>query len=134
MMSKALYTVLGLLLLSLMLGLAVANPPTKAGKSVEGSSKAEKGESCVRPTDWMRRNHMELIQHSRDLTVHQGIRVKKDSLANCVDCHSRQDEHHQAVPVNAPGEFCDGCHSYTAVNITCFQCHATVPETKSAQR
>jgi hypothetical protein len=38
------------------------------------------------------------------------------------------------VPVNAPGEFCDGCHSYTAVNITCFQCHATVPETKSAQR
>ncbi len=135
MMSKALNRVLGWLVLSLVLSLsAVANPPAKEVKAVEGTAKADKAESCVRPTDWMRRNHMELIKHSRHLSVHQGIRIKKDSLANCVDCHARQDEHHNPVPVNAKGEFCDACHSSVAENITCFQCHATVPETESAKR
>jgi len=35
-----------------------------------------------------RRNHMELIRHQRDLTVHEGIRTTRHSLANCVNCHA----------------------------------------------
>ena len=35
----------------------------------------------------MRRNHMELIKHQRDATVHDGIRGTKHSLAGCIDCH-----------------------------------------------
>jgi hypothetical protein len=31
-------------------------------------------EQCVEPVEFMRRNHMELILHQRDETVHRGIR------------------------------------------------------------
>ncbi len=95
--------------------------------AVEGSSKAAKLTQCVEPTDFMRRNHMELIKHQRDETVHKGIRETNYSLAGCVDCHVQYDASHQPVPVTAEGQFCDGCHDYTGVHLDCFQCHATVP-------
>ncbi|NOR18726.1 MAG: hypothetical protein GQ538_01390, partial [Xanthomonadales bacterium] len=38
------------------------------------------GESCVEDTDYMRRNHMDLLMHERDETVHEGIREKRHSL------------------------------------------------------
>jgi hypothetical protein len=95
--------------------------------AVEGSAKADKLTQCVRPTEEMRRNHMELIKHQRDVTVHEGVRDTRDSLAGCVDCHARHDQQGHPVPVNAEGQFCDGCHDYTAVHLDCFQCHATVP-------
>jgi hypothetical protein len=120
----------------LLAGLAVTATASgkMEGQGVKGTAKADSLSACVKSTDWMRRNHMELITHSRDETVRKGIRIKDNSLANCVDCHSRTDQHRNPVPVNAGGEFCDGCHSYTAVNITCFQCHATVPDTATAKR
>lgn len=101
-----------------------------AGEAVEGTAKADKLESCVEPTDVMRRNHFEFILHQRDLTVHQGIRGAKHSLAGCVDCHAKKDAQGKPVPVNAEGQFCAGCHEYAAVNIDCFSCHSTVPGEK----
>ena len=53
---------------------------------IEGS-KAAQLESCVEPTEFMRRNHMEVIKHQRDETVHNGIRSTKHSLAGCIECH-----------------------------------------------
>ena len=47
-----------------------------------------KGEQCVEDTEFMRRNHMELILHQRDETVHAGIRTKQHSLKNCINCHA----------------------------------------------
>ncbi len=96
-------------------------------KAIEGSAKAAKLSSCVRPTEFMRHNHMELIKHQRNLTVHQGIRKTDLSLAGCIDCHVQYDARGRAVPVNAEGQFCDKCHDYAAVELTCFQCHAAVP-------
>jgi hypothetical protein len=123
------------LLLTLGLAFAALAGDAAPSKAVEGSAKYEKqGSVCVKPTEWMRRNHMEFIQHQRDRTVHQGIRIQKDSLANCVDCHARYDVNQKPVAVNAPGEFCNRCHSYAAVNITCFQCHSKAPGTETAQR
>jgi predicted CXXCH cytochrome family protein len=82
----------------------------------------------VKPTDFMRRNHMELIKHQRVETVRKGIRDSQDSLAGCVDCHVQFDSNNKAVPINAEGQFCSNCHEYLSVSLDCFQCHATVPD------
>ncbi|MFE8035354.1 sulfur reduction protein DsrJ [Thiohalocapsa marina] len=97
------------------------------GFVVEGS-KAAGLENCVEPTEYMRRNHMELIRHQRDATVHDGIRSTKHSLAGCVSCHAGVDDRQQPIPINADGQFCEACHDYTAVTLNCFDCHATIPE------
>ena len=41
-----------------------------------------KGEQCVEPTGEMRKNHMEMLKHQRDETMHNGIRTKKHALKN----------------------------------------------------
>ena len=86
-----------------------------------------KGEQCVEPVPDIRRNHMRYLMHQRDETVHRGIRTKRHSLRECIACHAETDAQGQAMPVNAPGQFCQSCHSYAAVKMDCFQCHATVP-------
>ena len=115
------------LLLVLCLGLIGGLGTAYAGGGVEGTAKADKLDACVAPTALMRRKHFDLIKHQRDITVHQGIRKTDDSLAGCVDCHVRLDAQGEHVPVNAPGEFCAGCHQYTATMLDCFSCHATQP-------
>lgn len=96
-------------------------------QAVSGSSKAAKLTQCVRPKEFMRRNHFELIQHQRDITVHQGVRDTTDSLAACIACHVQYDKDGKPVPVNANGQFCNGCHNWLAVAPDCFGCHSTVP-------
>ena len=90
------------------------------------------GQQCVEPTDVMRRGHMNFLMHQRDATVHQGVRTTKHSLTGCVDCHVQQDARGKAIPVNAPGQFCESCHQYAAVSLDCFECHATTPDTATA--
>ncbi len=85
-------------------------------------------QQCIRPTDVMRRDHMELLKHKRDQTMRQGIRTKDASLQGCVDCHSKKDDKGVAIPVNAEGQFCSTCHQYTAVKLDCFECHRTTPD------
>jgi predicted CXXCH cytochrome family protein len=91
------------------------------------STAAVEGGECVRPTPWMRRNHMALIKHDRNVTVHQGVRTLDGSLAECVACHVNRDPNGGFVPVNDEGQFCASCHTYTATTLDCFGCHATVP-------
>ncbi len=86
-----------------------------------------KGERCVEPVELMRREHMEFLLHQRDLTVHDGVRSKRHSLVECIACHAERDESGAYVAINAPEQFCEGCHAYAAVDIDCFECHATVP-------
>ncbi|WP_296700554.1 sulfur reduction protein DsrJ [Thiocapsa sp. UBA6158] len=100
---------------------------------LEGS-KAAALESCVEPTDVMRRKHMELIKHQRDETVHGGIRSSKHSLAGCVECHIRSDAEDVPQPIHHKEEFCGACHAFTAVNLNCFDCHASVPRGPGAER
>jgi hypothetical protein len=92
-----------------------------------------KGEQCVEPTDVMRRDHMRFLTHQRDETTHRGIRTKKHSLVECLECHTRKDAQGKFMPVNAEGEFCNVCHDYSGVTMDCFECHATTPrQPKSA--
>ena len=86
------------------------------------------GESCVADTDFMRRNHMDLLKHQRDETVLQGVRGQQYSLKECVNCHAVQGSDAMPVTVSSPKHFCRSCHDYAAVKIDCFQCHASRPD------
>ena len=96
-------------------------------QSVLDLPKAVRGESCVAPVEEMRRNHMEMLFHQRDETMYFGVRDAEHSLIGCISCHTQKDAGGQFIPINAPGQFCQECHSYTAVKMDCFQCHATTP-------
>ena len=87
-----------------------------------------RGDACVEDTDFMRRNHMELLKHQRDETVLKGERREQYSLIECLSCHAVYGP--DAIPVTAasPAHFCRSCHDYAAVSIDCFQCHASRPE------
>ncbi len=86
------------------------------------------GDSCVEDTDFMRRNHMDLLQHQRDETMKEGIRGKPYSLKECLSCHAVNGPDAIPVTVSSPQHFCRSCHDYAAVSIDCFQCHASRPE------
>ncbi len=93
-----------------------------------------KGEQCVEPTDVMRRDHMKFLLHQRDRTVHQGVRSKSHSLAGCVDCHVQTNNEGGYIPVDAPEQFCEACHTYASIKLDCFECHATKPDQSQSAR
>lgn len=74
---------------------------------------------CVAPTDYMRTNHMDLLDEWRDIVVREkGRYIMLDgkqyemSLSNtCLDCHSNK------------ADFCDQCHNYMSVDPYCWDCH-----------
>ncbi|WP_462322339.1 hypothetical protein [Halochromatium sp.] len=76
----------------------------------------------------MRRNHFELIRHQRDQTVYGGIRGSDHGISGCVSCHVGYDETGSPIEIDAKGQFCRACHDYAAVEMNCFDCHATVPK------
>lgn len=86
------------------------------------------GDSCVEDTDYMRRNHMNMLKHQRDETMHKGIRVEQYSLKECINCHVVNGPDAIPVTVSSPQHFCRSCHDYAAVNVDCFQCHASRPD------
>jgi len=83
-----------------------------------------RGGQCVADPAFMRRNHMALLKHQRDDTMHGGVRSGKYSLKACVACHAS--EASQSVSAEA-GDFCQSCHTFAAVKIDCFGCHASKP-------
>jgi len=93
-----------------------------------------KGEACVRDTDFMRTNHMELLLHQRDDTVHEGVRPEKTRLTACLDCHAVKGASGTPITYKDPKHFCRTCHDYAAVSIDCFSCHNSVPEKSEAAR
>ena len=87
--------------------------------------RAVHGDQCVADTAFMRRNHGDLLKHQRDETVRVGARDGRFSLKACVQCHASRET--QSV-AQAPTDFCVSCHSYAAVKIDCFECHAGAPK------
>jgi hypothetical protein len=90
------------------------------------------GDSCVEDTDFMRRNHMDLLKHQRKDTMIKGIRSEQYSLKECISCHAVNGPDMIPVTVASPQHFCRSCHDYAAVSIDCFQCHASRPDAGSA--
>ena len=49
----------------------------------------DKPGKCVeRHRDPCGANHMDMLKHQRDLTMHEGIRTTKHSLKECIECHA----------------------------------------------
>ncbi len=92
------------------------------------TDKAKAAQVCVRSTDYMRAEHMQLLDLWRDSVVRQGTRIYVSpsgkeynmSLSNtCLDCHSNK------------AEFCDRCHNYASVRPYCWDCHIDNPKETS---
>ncbi len=93
-----------------------------------------KGDQCVADTAFMRRNHMRVLDHQRDDTVHAGERAGKFSLKGCLDCHAVEGTDTRPVSFDSPQHFCRTCHDFAAVQVDCFSCHASRPGEKPTAR
>ena len=106
--------------------------PSQAGETRSTSgpqySLPKDAKKCVRDTAFMRRNHMNLLKHQRDETMHKGIRTKTFSLKNCINCHVTKDDTGKAIKVSNPKHFCAACHKFAAVKLDCFECHRSTPQ------
>jgi hypothetical protein len=79
---------------------------------------------CVESAQWMRDNHMHLLDQWRNTVVRDGEHtyVASDGMEytislteTCLNCHSNK------------AEFCDTCHEYAGISPNCWECH-NVPE------
>ncbi len=77
--------------------------------------------ACVRETDLMRREHMQLLMNWRDEVVRLGERIdgpsgfRKSLSGTCLGCHQK------------PREFCFKCHAYSGVEEPyCGDCHVAM--------
>jgi len=104
------------------LGLFAAEKPAWLPKPARGA-----GDTCVADVEWMRRNHMTMLNHERDRTVHDGARKEAFGLSGCVSCHAVKGADGKPVSASHAGHFCRTCHDYAAVKIDCFECHASRP-------
>ena len=84
-----------------------------------------RGGTCVDDPEVMRRLHPELLKHQRNETVHRGVRDARASLKGCVECHAGAQSGSVAT---AKTDFCVSCHSFAAVKVDCFECHASRPK------
>lgn len=101
---------------------------------------------CVEPAEYMRANHMQLLNKWRDSDVRDGKSVYINSqgksfdisLQSCVECHSTGKAPNAGgvsnpasntggvsnPALNTSDQFCVSCHNYAAVKPTCWSCHS----------
>ncbi len=88
---------------------------------------AKAAKECVRTTEYMRAEHMKVLDLWRHSVVRNAERIYVNSkgkefnmsLSNtCLDCHSNK------------AEFCDRCHDYASVRPYCWDCHIDNPKEK----
>ena len=107
----------------LFLGLATLPFWLSAGKSepVAKPVVKENTEACVESVEYMRANHMQLLDEWRHSVVREGERTyvsktsgkhfNKSLTKTCLDCHSNKEA------------FCDTCHKSVGADLYCFSCH-----------
>lgn len=90
------------------------------GRVTKPVFKIENAGECIAPAAEMRRNHMTMLKHQRDKTMHEGIRGAKASLNACIDCHASKAT---GSVLGSNENFCQSCHAFTAVKLDCWDCH-----------
>lgn len=121
--AKHLVILVGLTALPMLSNAGELGPvPPKA--KMKASDKTE----CVEPVGVMRKNHMEFLLHKRDETMREGVRTKKHSLSECIDCHVTANDKGEFARFGDDKHFCSSCHNFAAVNVDCFDCHSDLPE------
>lgn len=91
-------------------------------------------DKCVEPTDIMRAQHHIFIKQQSHDTVVKGIRTEKYSLNNCINCHIKPSADGTYPSVKSEEHFCSGCHIAAAAQVECFDCHASKPFKKVAEK
>lgn len=117
-----------------------------AGPDIPVVQQTDATTQCVEPAEYMRANHMQLLNQWRNAAVRDGKteyvnsqgKTFEISLQSCLECHSTG-----TVP-NAGGvsnpasntgvsnpavntssdQFCVTCHNYASVEPTCWSCHS----------
>ena len=83
--------------------------------------------SCIEPTEFMRREHMRLLDTWRNAVVRDadliytatdGREYKMSLHDTCMGCHTSR------------AAFCERCHDYAGVTLSCWECHVAPEETK----
>lgn len=92
-----------------------------------------KGDSCVEPTEVMRRRHGEILLSAAEKGVSADAGTERHGLSDCVECHAARDGGGRVLPVDGDDQFCGSCHRFAAVSTNCFACHADRPEAKPAR-
>jgi hypothetical protein len=124
----------GKILTGLILFLAVLGTPVwynaASGTTAAPVLEEPKGERCVESREFMRANHMALLQSWREDVVRDAHRLHKSAdgaecdkslTRTCLDCHSKAD-------------FCDRCHGYAGVSTPyCWNCHAEPAKAKEGR-
>ena len=129
-MSDKKYIILGLIIFAVIVTFPLWYNRGKAAPAPDLilTEKAKAAEVCVRSTDYMKAEHMQLLDVWRDTVVRRGARIYVSpdgkeynmSLSNtCLDCHSNK------------AEFCDRCHNYASVRPYCWDCHIDNPKEKT---
>ena len=86
---------------------------------------AQAAKECVRSAEFMKAEHMQILNDWRNTVVRDGQRIYINgsgkefemSLSNaCLDCHTNKTE------------FCDRCHNYASVTPYCWDCHIDNPK------
>jgi predicted CXXCH cytochrome family protein len=108
----------------------LASPTLAAGRVTLPEPAKGKGDQCVADSSFMRKNHPTLLKHQRDDTLRKGIRGNEFSLKECIACHAVEGADAKPVTYEDPKHFCRTCHTYVAVKIDCFECHASTPDKK----
>jgi len=106
------------------LGKATSGPEPKL------SDKAKAAKECVESKEYMRAEHMQLLDVWRNSVVRNGDRIYKNSKGkqynmslssgqdSCIGCHTDK------------AEFCDKCHNYASAEPYCWDCHIDPKEKK----
>jgi hypothetical protein len=81
---------------------------------------------CIEPKEFMRANHMQMLNDWRDEVVRvgetrtytngEGKKFEMSLQNECMRCHSNKKD------------FCDKCHNYMAVKPYCWDCHIAPKE------
>jgi len=89
------------------------------------TEKAKAAKQCVMPTEYMKTEHMQLLDTwrlevvrdaKREFTNPEGKTYEMSLTNTCLDCHSNK------------AEFCDRCHNYASVRPYCWDCHLNNPQ------
>ena len=138
----------GKIIVSLIIFLAVLSVPyfynmgkANAGPDVNLNTPAIQqlaDKQCVESPEFMRANHMQLLNQWREASVRNGQSVYINSQGKsfeislqdtCLNCHSTEAEKASKTEgmsnpeVNASPQFCASCHDYSAVKPLCWSCH-----------
>lgn len=94
------------------------------------SDKAKAAKVCVEPKEYMKTEHMQILDVWRNEVVRKGNRTYTSSSGkeynislssgedSCLGCHDDK------------AEFCDKCHTYASVEPYCWDCHIDPKEKK----